>query len=149
MTKEPETPHKISFESFTLSFMKEEIDGSTEEDGEELSSAEAFDRMKGSLPPAAQFLGRVDDEVENFTSWKIEDHYFLLPWECPEFDYALIRITWDDNWGRYEWASDVRGSGFSDSKEAARVMVAAMFESWSFDLNSDEFEIYRDFLKKL
>ena len=148
MTKESENPQKISFKPFTLSFM-EEASGSSEEDGEELSSAEAFDRMEDSLPPDARFLGQLDDEIDNFTSWKIEDHYFLLPWEGPEFDFALVRITWDDNWGRYEWGGCARISGEKDPDAAARQLVSGTFKNWNIDLDDPERAAYQDFLKKL
>jgi hypothetical protein len=149
MTKEREYPHKISFESFTLGFMEEKTDGSSEEDGEELSSAETLDRMEAALPSAARFLGRVDDEVENFTSWKIEDHYFLLPWEGQEFDYALVRISWDDNWGRFEWGACSRICGEKDPDAAARKLVSATFKNWNIDLDDPERAAYQDFLKTL
>ena len=149
MTKEPENPPKITFESFTLSFMEKKIDGSSEEDGEELSSGETFDQMEDSLPSAARFLGRVDDEVDNFTSWKIEDHYFLLPWDCPEFDYALVRITWDDNWGRYGWEGCARIRGEKDPDAAARNLVSATFKNWNIDLDDPARAAYQNFLKRL
>ena len=149
MTKESENPPKITFESFTLSFMKEKINGSSRKNGQELSSGETFDRMEGSLPSDARFLGRVEDEVDNFTSWKIEDHYFLLTWDSPEFDYALVRITWDDNWGRYNWEGCARICGEKDPAAAARKLVSATFKNWNIDLDDPARAAYQGFLKGL
>jgi hypothetical protein len=141
----------LNFDDFSLPFMKNPYPEECGEEDENSDRIQIFETMENALPKSAIHIGSIENDVDHSPglSWKIEDHYYLVPLRGKEFEWALFRITWDDNWGRYEWASDVRGSGFSDSKEAARVMVAAMFESWSFDLKSDEFEIYRDFLKKL
>ena len=103
----------------------EDDEADVEENEDEDQDIEQFENK---LPRDATFLGQIDDEVLNFTSWKIEDHYYMVPWEGPEFDWAVFRISWDDNWGRYDWSGDMRIKGVPDRKEAAK-LICPTFEA--------------------
>jgi len=153
----------IDFETFVLPFMADDTSNDTEksdEDGgeeddddeeeeEEYSREEALDAMQQKIPRGAIQLGETEGEVDNWTSWEIDDHYYLLPWEGGQFDWALIRISWDDNWGRYDWESCARISGVSNPTAAARVMVEKLFDKWGIDLNDSENEFHRNFLDSI
>lgn len=62
-----------------------------------------FEDLKNSfkelLPELTLFLGSVEIDVDgNMTSWKVDDSYFLIPNPDDNFDWALVRLSWDDNW---------------------------------------------------
>jgi hypothetical protein len=60
---------------------------------------EDIEEFEKKLPREAVFLGKIDDEVTNFTSWKVDDHYYILPWKGSDYDWALFRISWDGQLG--------------------------------------------------
>ncbi len=145
----------IDFETFVLPFMADDTSNDAKksdeenEEEDEYSREDALDAMQQKIPRDAIQLGETEGEVDNWTSWEIDDHYYLLPWEGGQFDWALIRISWDDNWGRYDWESCARISGVSNPTVAARVMVEKLFDRWGIDLNDSDNEFYRDFLDSI
>jgi hypothetical protein len=148
----PNAPNIIvDLKPFDLDFMRDdsvEIEDD-EEEGQEYSRDDALDEMQSSIPESAIELGTLEDEVENFTTWVIKDHYYVIPWEGAEYDWALFRISWDDNWGRYGWNTCSRVCGVKDYREAARTMLKAVFENWGLDLNSKENRSYRNFIARV
>ena len=147
----------IDFKTFIFPFMVNETSNDAEssdevvcdEDEVEYSREDALDVMQQKIPRDAIQIGETQGEVDNWTSWEFDDHYYLLPWEGGQFDWALIRISWDDNWGRYDLESCARISGVSNPTAAARVMVEKLFDRWGVDLNDSENESYRDFLDSI
>jgi len=141
MTKKAFT---INFDNFELPCM----DTTTLTDEEEdLFSFEILLDMQGALPHTAIELGVINDEVDNWCSWKIEDYYYLLPWENNDFEWALIRISWDDNWSQYQWESCGRIAGLTEHWEAARALLKALFEDrYGFDLKTKEKTCYQHFI---
>jgi hypothetical protein len=130
---------KISYQVFELPFMKmaetSEVSDFDDEDIEEFEK---------KLPREAVFLGKIDDEVTNFTSWKVDDHYYVIPWEGSDYDWALFRISWDDNWERWGWSGDARIKGVGDRKKAAQQMLRGLFKRWKYDLRKREHAAYRE-----
>jgi hypothetical protein len=130
---------KISYQVFELPFMKMAEDSNGDDFDDE--DIEEFEKK---LPREAVFLGKIDDEVANFTSWKVDDHYYIIPWEGSDYDWALFRISWDDNWGRWGWSGDARIKGVGDRKEAAQLMLRGLFKRWKYDLRKREYAAYRE-----
>ena len=95
-------------------------DDEGDEDEESPSKEEVRAAMQERIPANAIFIGSLNDEVCNWTSWELDDHFYLLPWKAGGFDWALFRITWDDNWGRYEGEPISRISGVTEAKKAVR-----------------------------
>lgn len=58
-------------------------------------------------------------------------------------------MSWDDNWGRWNWCGDAKISGCEDLNEAARRILGALFENWGYDLKDDENKPFREFLENL
>lgn len=110
---------------------------------------DALERIEGELPASAIKVGRFEDEVDNFTSWKVEDHFYIYPWAGDEFEWALIRITWDDNWGRWDVESCARIAGQPDPLLAARAMLTALVASWGYDPQSSECRNWKKFIRRL
>lgn len=143
------SPASISFEDFTLPFMKETECDDELVDEDEVDPRELLKKMKASVPDDAIYLGSVKAEAYNWTSWQTKDKYYLIPVSGDGFEWALFRISWDDNWGRYEWSADARGSGFADAQDAARAIAEALFKNWGLDLTNRDNRSYIKFLKKL
>jgi hypothetical protein len=141
----------LSFEDFELPFVDEVPDYPDEEESE--SEDFSFDTshqkalMEEALPAEYTFLGTIDTNV---STWSMEADYYLLPVKDESFDWALIRINWDDNWGQWEWAFDARLKGLKDQPlNAARLMLTELWKTWSIDLSSPVDRAYRQFLERL
>lgn len=140
----------FNFETFELSFMSNLYDRENkDEDGREQNHFKILQQMQASLPKSAIYLGTIEDEVSNFTNWKIEDHFYLLRIRIRPYNWAIVRITWDDNWGRYEWSGDVRCSGLLQSADAGPLLIDALFKHWDIDIKSKQNRSYRNLLKNL
>jgi hypothetical protein len=130
-----------------------ELDFSTtsdENDKKGLDNDEIRENMMSLIPEQAIFLGTFETYVENWTSWRINDDYYIQPIVNDHFDWALFRITWDDNWERWEWSFDARCKGFKDNhKEAARFIIDKLWNKWSIDLNSEENTDWVKFLNEI
>lgn len=153
----------VSFEEFELPFAKSkqadevweeresQLEGKLEpqDEDEDEDSTDALERMEALIPDGAIFLGVVEDEVDNWRSWKVEEHFYIIQLQNSEYEWALFRISWDDNWGRFEWSLDMRASGFENHSEAANFMVIKLFERWEIDLANRENAPYAAFLGDL
>ena len=147
----------INFDEFELPFStksteEEENEETSEsdsemEDDEELDVDEVKENMESSIPKEAIFIGGIDSEVENWTTWSIQDEYYIIPLNDEKFNWALFRISWDDNWGTWNWSFDARLSGYrSNSNEAAKYMLLRLWESWNLDLNDTDNKPYINLL---
>jgi hypothetical protein len=138
----------ISFEDFELPFMKDPYED-LEDEEEDPDRDEIFESMESTLPSSARSLGNIEDEVLNFTSWEINFHFYILPLDETAKRYALIRINWDDNWGRWEWSGCAQATGYESADEAAAAMVEGLFRNWNIDLDAKDGKPYRKFVDKL
>ena len=138
----------ISFEDFELPFMKDPYED-LEDEEEDPDHDEIFESMESALPKSARHLGNVEDEVDNWTSWEIKFHLYLVPRREAPWKHTLIRISWDDNWGRWQWEGCARAAGYKDANEAAAAMVEGLFRKWDIDLDAEDGKPYRKFLDEL
>ena len=138
----------VSFDSFELPFMKDPYEDLDEEE-EDPDHDEIFESMESALPSSARSLGNVEDEVENWTSWQINSHFYILPLDEAAQRYGLIRIDWDDNWGRWGWEGCAQAAGYESANGAAVAMLEGLFEKWGIELDSEEGEPYRELLDSL
>lgn len=147
----------INFDEFDLPFSSKltEVEDNEEtfdldselEDDEELNASEVKENMESEIPKEAIFIGGFDSEVENWTSWSIQDEYYIIPLNDENYNWALFRITWDDNWGRWDWSFDARLSGYRNNyKEAAKYILLKLWEKWGIDLKDPDNEPYIDLL---
>lgn len=147
----------INFDEFELPFStkssEEEKTSESDaelEDGEQLDVYEVKENMESSIPKEAIFIGEIESEVENWTTWSIQDEYYIIPLNDGKYNWALFRISWDDNWGTWSWSFDARISGYrSDSKEAAKYMLLSLWERWELDLNDSQNEPYINLLNNI
>jgi hypothetical protein len=137
---------KINFESFDLPFA-----GEDPEEEQPSGKSEQLEALQDKVPARCIFLGEINSELNHSPGleWDVEDYYYLMPWEGPEYDWALFRITWDDNWGNFGWNADARIKGVADPKTAGRKLFKALMKNWEYDLRKREYAAYRDFLKSI
>jgi len=136
----------ITFGSFDLPFAVED-----DEEEQPSGKSEQLEFLQDKVPAKCVFLGEINSELDHSPgmTWGIEDYYYLMPWEGPEYDWGLFRITWDDNWGTFGWSADARIKGVTDPKEAGRKLFTALMENWEYDLRKKEYAAYRCFLRNI
>ena len=143
----------LSYEPFLLPFLPNVVDDASKDGGEEdeLSKEDQLEKMQDQIPGDVVFLGEIGNEIDHSPgmSWLVEDYYYLMPWKGGEYDWALFRISWDDNWGRYDWTMDARIRDVADPKKAARQMITGLLESWGVDLKERDNAPYKRFLKTI
>jgi hypothetical protein len=145
----------INFDEFDLPFTSVEDENSNQldyenEEDEELDASEIKENMESKIPKEAIFLGGIDSAVENWTNWSNKDEYYIIPLSNGEYDWALFRISWDDNWESWNWSFDARLLGFKSSyKEAAKYILLNLWDSWQIDLNDKENTSYLNLLKDI
>ena len=145
------TDYILSFDDFELPFVDDVPDYPDEDDEEsEDFSFDTSDQkalMEEALPADYTFLGTIDTDIG---TWSVEADYYLLPLKDESFDWALIRINWNDNWGKWDWAFDARLKGLKDQPiEAARLLLSELWKTWNIDVSKPESRIYRHFLEML
>ena len=119
-------------------------------EGEEDDKA-ALAKMLSRVPKRAYPLGVFGQTIADRPcfSWTTDDRFFLLRLRGRKHEWAMFRISWDDNEGRYEWQTGVVGSGFASPKEAAEAMLRHLYREWSVDVDQPEYEEQRDFLESV
>ena len=138
----------INFDSFDLPFIVESSE--QEDDDRSQEPYEVKEMMESVLPNSVHFLGNIEAEIENWTTWNINDDYYITPITDENFNWALFRITWDDNWGNWEWSLDARLSGFKDDyKAAAKFIISRLYEKWNIDLKDKSNRPFLDFIKDI
>ncbi len=139
---------RISHSEFSLPFLVDDSDGLDSHDTNGSNPrASSIETFEAQIPADAIFLGTVDSEVSSCCTWKVDDHFYLLPVKNGRFEWALFRISWDDNWSRYEWSPESRLAGVSNPVEAARRLLRDAFSRWGIDLRKRDAEPYRDLLR--
>jgi len=110
---------------------RQETEDANDGNGERDREAE-LEQLEGALPDDVIDLGCLEYEIDHSPglSWRTEDHFYLVPLRGESYEWALVRITWDDNWSAYQWCQDAVGSGFSSPRDAGRMMVTALFNRW-------------------
>ena len=139
---------RISYTKFTLPFLRDTDSESDPDAGEEERSRGLdLENFTDQVPDDAIFLGSIDSRVGNWCEWKVDDHLYLLPWTKGRFDWALFRITWDDNWGRYDWCPEARIAGAPDPNKACELLLRGVFKKWGIDLRRSDSQPYRNLLE--
>ena len=135
--------YQIDFNNFQLPFLSEP--GYVLEYGKE-----DVDWMLYATPKHALLLGRNRYTVDNWRCWDADDLYFILPLENEDWDYALFRITWDDNYTCWAWTSDCRIKGeFKSIKEVALIMLSESWKKWGIDMLYPESNEYKKLYNKI
>ena len=101
----------LNFESFELPFFNEVKDQQSPRSNLEILlsnlSNKVKENMESRIPPSAIYLGTIATEIENVNNtWITRDEYYIYPLQNDEYNWAVFRISWDDNFGRWDWSPD-------------------------------------------
>lgn len=104
--------------------------------------------IKNLLPNETYYLGCLEIDVEsNWTEWKVDDSYFLIPYTDDNFDWALVRLSRDDNWEKFVWRYDARLKGYKNQATiAATTLLTKLFNHWGINIEDPENENYKNLL---
>ena len=108
------------------------------------------ENMESKIPKSATYLGTIaTEQVCGPNTWIIRDEYYIYPLQNDEYNWAVFRISWDDNWGQWDWMPDGRLKGpVTNYKEAARLILGKLWKVWQLDLNDSENKSYVNFLEQ-
>ena len=141
-----------NFENFELSFFnetKDQLPQDVSDDDLQEDADIVKENMESRIPESAIYIGTDETEVDHMsTTWITQDDYYIYPLKNDEYDWAVFRISWDDNWGRWYWSPDGRIKGFvTNYEEAARLIIYELWKRWGLDLNDSENKLYLTFLE--
>ena len=107
--------------------------------------------MESRIPESAIYLGTVETEVDHCTTtWITRDDYYIYPLQDDEYEWAVFRISWDDNFGHWNWSPDGRIKDVgANYKVAAKLILLALWRQSGIDLNDSENEPYADALEQI
>ena len=133
-----------------LEFMEiDPYDGMIDEESGEytLTHDEILEKMEEALPEEASLIEFLDTDIDSFCmSWAQEEHFYIMPWKAnDEFDWIVFRISWDDNWSKWEWASGAKVSGIKEESDAANFAISHLFDHWSCDVTKEDYQVYAEF----
>lgn len=145
-------PHHVDLRSFELPFFRTPASRDRHDadvDDMDPSPLELLERMQDAIPRGALELGQIEFELRNATRQLLHDHFYLIRCREPGCQWAIFRITWDDNHETWGWSGDARIAGVPDKQQAARLMLFHLFESWQIDLKDPANEPYARFLREV
>lgn len=144
---------KVSLDQFELPFATADDpneDVSTSQDEEQkLGRDELRERLESRIPTEATHLGMIERTVDNFMTWTLEDHFYVVPWNQDGFEWAVFMITWDDNWEQWEFVTIGRCAGTAEWRRAAFETLEVAFRSWGLLDDPDEADLHKEFLSSL
>ena len=138
----------VNFEAYKLNIGIPEINLELDETiDDEFDIQDLKEQFIRYLPIEVIHLGTIERDIDdNCRSWSIDDDYYLLKLNDDIFDWALFRLSWDDNWSQWNWCYDARIKGFKDEPiEAAKIILISLWELWEVDLNDADYDSYKSF----
>jgi hypothetical protein len=146
----------LNFEIFELPFFNEVKDKlnhniSKEDIEEEEDNDIVKENMESRVPESAIYLGAAETEAEHMTAaWMTLDDYYIYPLQNDAYNWAVFRISWDDNWGQWNWRPDGRIKGLeANYKEAAKLILYELWKQWGIDINDSENISYLNILEQI
>lgn len=117
---------------------------------DEDSKSQHLDNMLDDIPKEAIVLGRTQYEINNWTSWQNDDVFIILPLQDAAWQFVLIRIVFDDNWGEWGWTFDCRIKGnFKNFKKPAKLMIKDCLQRWGVTEDDEGFAVYKKLLQRI
>ena len=132
----------VNFEEFVLSFTfisSDLIDESENDIDEDFDIEESKSQMEDILPNNAIRLGSIETEVEGGISFDIYDDYYIIPISDLNFNYAVFRLSWDDNWEKWNWCFDARiESDIQHINILSKLVLEKLWDHWELDWKDDD-----------
>jgi len=131
----------VNFEKFILPFglVNPDLGDDVLDDLEDgLDIEESKYRMENTIPKDVIHLGTIETEVEGGMSFDIYDEYYLLSISDGNFNWAIFRLSWDDNWEKWRWCFDARiESDIEDYQTLSKLVLTKLWDHWEVDWESD------------
>ena len=131
----------VNFEKFILPFglINPDLGNDVLDDLEDdLDIEESKYRMENAIPKDVIHLGTIETEVEGGMSFDIYDEYYLLSISDGNFNWAIFRLSWDDNWEKWQWCFDARiASDIEDYQTLSKLVLTKLWDHWEVDWESD------------
>jgi hypothetical protein len=137
---------RISYSEFELPFFVKPSSDEVDEEDNLPSRWGNPEVLEEQIPTDAIPLGNVNSSVANWRDWKVDDYFYFIPWREGRFSWAIFRISWDDNWSRYEFLPEARIAGVTDPTDASRRLLRGLFRKWGIDLRKRRSLPYKDLL---
>ena len=132
----------INFEKYILPFDNVNTDLSDDvldDFDDDFDIEEAKSQMEDILPNNAIRLGSIETEVEGGISFDIYDDYYIIPISDLNFNYAVFRLSWDDNWEKWQWCCDARiESDIQDINMLSKLVLEKLWDHWRLDWKEDD-----------
>lgn len=132
----------ISFDKFILPFDNVNTDLSDDvldDFDEDFDFEESKSHMEDILPNNVIRLGSIETEVEGGISFDIYDDYYIIPISDLNFNYAVFRLSWDDNWEKWIWCFDARiESDIQDINLISKLVLEKLWNHWGLDWKDDD-----------
>ena len=127
----------INYEKFKLSFavISSDLNDESENDiDEDFDIEESKSQMEDILPYNAIFLGSIVTDVQGGISFDIYEDYYIIPISDLNFNYALFRLSWDDNWEQWKWCFDARiNTDIQDINVLSKLVLEKLWDHWALD----------------
>jgi hypothetical protein len=147
----------ISMESFVVELkvnagefsLNENVGDEMEEDEIDEGELREESKMKilDLLPDETIHLGSLVYEIDNRGTYEYTDEYFIMSLKEGNYNWALFRLYWDDNWGKWEICPEARCKALSeDYRLVASTILPVVWNSRGIDLDDEEYLEYKEFL---
>ena len=131
----------MNFEAFKLPFdncQNAKMDDSASEYEDWLDMEFAKNEMESILPENALHLGSIETEIGEVQSTMVYDEYYLLSISDGNFNWAIFRLSWDDNREKWRWCFDARiESDIEDYQTLSKLVLTKLWDHWEVDWESD------------
>lgn len=131
----------INFEKYILPFDNVNTDLSDDvldDFDDDLDIEESKYQMENVIPKDAIHLGAIETEVEGGISFDIYDEYYLISISEGNFNWAIFRLSWDDNWEKWIWCFDARiESNIQDISFLSKMVLEKLWDHWAIDWRED------------
>lgn len=99
-------------------------------------------------PPDAIEVANFSDEVENWTTWNLQSHFYVCKVPKLKDTYLLFAIDWDDNWGQWERKSWDAVEGLDTHQSAAAVLLKHFADENIEHAGGGGWELFLESLRK-
>ena len=114
---------------------------------------EVFSLLESTNPPGARLVLSVSDEISHSPgySWDVEAYFYVVPVEAEErgnSSYALIEISWDDNYGQWRRLISQGVKGTIDEQQASDLLLTEYWKNLNLDDESIWHTSFAPFLER-
>jgi hypothetical protein len=132
----------INFEKYILPFDNVNTDLSDDvldDFDDDLDIEESKYQMENVIPKDAIHLGAIETEVEGSISFDIYDEYYLISIYEGNFNWAIFRLSWNDNWEKWQLCCDARiETDIQDINMLSKLVLEKLWDHWGLDWKDND-----------